>query len=253
MDSCKEVVSRVGLSDEKGTLYRMVESQQQVASTRLTGGDLEAQSILEEMLEHSKPKQRSGTEHLDYLLSTPWRYPPLRYGSRFGVRTSPSMMYGGLSVEATLAEAAYYRFVFYNDMENPPEVLMSQHDLFTAEFSSALSANLLKEEFAKFQGELRSQGSYSMTQQVGEHIRDMGGEIIVYGSARSSGNCVALIEPTALVSSKATVHSRWQCRTTADSVIFSGRVSDGFTQNLRVFPAEQFQEALTPQGLAVPQ
>lgn len=90
-----------------GTLYRLVESQEQVATSRLVDGDLDKQAVLEAFLEPSKPPRIPGTEHLDYLLATPWRYPPLTYGSRFGRRHERSLYYGGLSEQTTLAESAY--------------------------------------------------------------------------------------------------------------------------------------------------
>jgi hypothetical protein len=71
----------------------MVESQQQIATSSLVD-DLAEQALLEELIERSKPPLRSGTERLHYLLATPFRYPPLRHGSRFGGRFEPSLLYG---------------------------------------------------------------------------------------------------------------------------------------------------------------
>lgn len=71
-----------------GELVRVVENQEQIATTALVD-DLQEQALLEEMLDDAKPRRRPGTEGLHYLLATPFRYPPLRHGSRFGQRSEP--------------------------------------------------------------------------------------------------------------------------------------------------------------------
>ena len=73
-----------------GTLWRMVESQEEIATNALVD-TLEEQAALEYLLDATKPR-RSGLDDLHYLLATPFRYPPLRHGSRFGrtPRTAPA-------------------------------------------------------------------------------------------------------------------------------------------------------------------
>src|SRR5512142_429329 len=102
-----------------GTLLRLVESQEQVATHQLVRS-LERQAVLEDMLEATKPPWRKGSERLHYLLATPFRYPPLQHGSRFGTRSEPSLFYGSQETRTVLAEAAYYRFVFWHGMRPPP-------------------------------------------------------------------------------------------------------------------------------------
>jgi hypothetical protein len=53
----------------------MVESQEQIA-TRGYVDTLAEQSVLEELLEESKPAYPDKTTDLHYLLKTPFRYPP---------------------------------------------------------------------------------------------------------------------------------------------------------------------------------
>jgi hypothetical protein len=66
----------------KLTPWRVVESQHQV-STRKLVDTLEEQALLEELIDSAKPRDTTNGR-LHYLLSTPFRYPPLPYGSRFG-------------------------------------------------------------------------------------------------------------------------------------------------------------------------
>src|SRR5690625_4094619 len=105
----------------------MVESQEQVATSRLVAS-LARQAVLEELLEASKPPVPLEVTGLGYLLATPFRYPPLRHGSRFGSRDEPSLFYGSRGLPPLLAEVAYYRFVFWKGMSRPPPApLRTQH------------------------------------------------------------------------------------------------------------------------------
>src|SRR5688500_4494435 len=87
--------------------WRAVESQHQVATRKLVDSDAE-QQVLEDLIESAKPPLRT-TGHLHYLLFTPLRYPPLRYGSRFGTHHEPGIWYGSETIRAVFAEVAYYR------------------------------------------------------------------------------------------------------------------------------------------------
>lgn len=108
----------------RGKLLRMVESQAQVATLQLVD-NLAEQALLEELLESSKPPLPEAAEPLHYLLKTPFRYPPLRWGSRFGSVHEPSLFYAAQRLETAMAEAAYYRFVLWNGMAVPPPVAAS--------------------------------------------------------------------------------------------------------------------------------
>lgn len=113
----------------------IVESQEQIATLSLVD-DLAEQNLLEGLLERSKPSLPAGCKGLHDLLSTPFRYPPLRHGSRFGSRAEPGLLYGARRLPTVLAEAAYYRFVFWIGMTTPPPAgqLLTQHSVFWARF-----------------------------------------------------------------------------------------------------------------------
>ncbi len=210
-----------------GTLHRLVESQGQIATRELVSGDLQKQQVLEELLEPSKPPVLPGTEHLDYLLATPWRYPPLLYGSRYGRYTEPSLFYGGIGVATTLAESAYYRWVFYFDMAEPVQLLSSQHTLFEAEYLVSKGVRLHDAKFEAVQGRLTDRSNYQFTQHLGSVLRAAGIEAFEFPSARDPehGNNVALLVPTALSSSSAQNKKLVFCSTTKQQVVF--RVAGG--------------------------
>jgi len=67
--------------------WRVVEAQHQVSTRKLVDTAAE-QSLLEELIDGVKPPDRTGGA-LHYLLATPFRYPPLRHGSRFGGAINP--------------------------------------------------------------------------------------------------------------------------------------------------------------------
>ncbi|MCU0936948.1 MAG: RES family NAD+ phosphorylase [Gammaproteobacteria bacterium] len=213
----------------RGTLRRLVESQEQVATSRLVGS-LERQALLEGMIEASKPPPRPGTERLHYLLATPFRYPPLRHGSRFGTRAEPSLLYGALSVPTVLAEAAYYRFVFWHGMQVPPPApLVTQHTLFTARYRTPRGVRLQAPPWDAERERLADPARYADTQALGAAMRDAGVEAFEYPSARDPrrGVNVALLGPAALASTRPSALESWLAETSAERVRFLARTGAG--------------------------
>jgi RES domain len=205
-----------------GALQRLVESQEQVATNQLVAS-LAQQSVLEEMLEATKPPLRHGTEQLHYLLATPFRYPPLKFGSRFGKRSEPSLFYGSLETRTVLAEAAYYRFAFwYGMVKPPPGKLDTQHTLFGAEYRTERGLQLQSPLFADYSRVLTDPVDYGPTQALGASMREAGIEAFEYLSARDPrrGLNVALFSPAALADSRPVFQDAWLCELTAEHVHF---------------------------------
>jgi hypothetical protein len=189
----------------QGTLFRVVESQEQIATTALVD-DLNEQALLEDMLEATKPPRLTGTESLHYLLATPFRYPPLRHGSRFGVIHEPSLFYGSHQVTTALTETAYYRFVFWQGIALPPPSgrLVTQHTAFSARYRTTHGLRLQSPPFDVFESELRDPRSYSATQPLGTAMRTAGVQAFEFLCARTRRRTLnaALFKPRALVSRK---------------------------------------------------
>ena len=208
-----------------GEILRLVESQEQVASNRLVA-TLAEQDLLESMLEASKPPLPRGAARLDYLLATPFRYPPLPYGSRFGGRHEPSLFYASRSIATVLAESAYYRFVFWQGMRKPPPgPLRTQHTLFGARLRARRGYALDEPPFDRFRAVLASRDDYGPTQALGSHLRAAGADAIEYVSARDAdgGLNVALFTPGAFGSPRPTFKQEWLCETRAEQVSFYAR------------------------------
>jgi len=205
-----------------GTFWRMVESQERIATSEIVDS-LEEQAALEEMLEASKPPLPAPSTARHYLLSTPFRYPPLPHGSRFGRRFEPSLFYGALGQRSMLAEAAFYRFLFWFGMASPPpNPITSQHTSFTARYRTERGLRLQLPPFDAYRAQLIDPSDYRATQALGSAMRAAGVEAFEYVSARDRehGLNVALFTPRALASQRPTRMERWLCRTGADRVQF---------------------------------
>jgi RES domain len=218
--SCKD---RVAPSVLSGELLRIVESQEQVATNALVD-NLHEQEILEQLVEQTKPKLPNFTQALHYLLTTPFRYPPLPHGSRFGSRLESGLLYGSLSLTTLLHEAAYYRFVFWEGMSTPPPAgkLLTQHMIFAASYHSAQGLQLQHSPFDEYKKQLTDPADYHATQQLGSALRQSGIEAIEYCAARDPqhGINVALFTPRALPQQKPYNKYDCLCETRADTVSF---------------------------------
>ncbi len=208
----------------QGRLFRLVESQERVATLGYVDS-LEEQALLEDLLERNKPGYPDHCRlNLHYLLATPFRYPPLSWGSRFGARHEPGIFYGGGSQRTTLAEAAFYRFVFWHSIEaDPPApVLHSEHTLFTAPYRSERGVRLQRPPFEGHRQALRDPADYRQTQALGRAMRGAGVEVFEYASARDpeGGNCVGLFTPAPFTRRAPTTLQAWFCELSAQEVAF---------------------------------
>lgn len=218
-DIWRDWAERVAPATLTGTLWRLVESQQEIATNALVD-TLEEQAALERLLEQTKPP-RAGTEHLHYLLATPFRYPPLRHGSRFGRHFEPSLFYGSIQRSALLSEVSYYRFVFAAGLATPfPKPLTTRHTAFSARFRSARGLRLERAPFSAHRAALASPVDYTATQALGSALREHGIGAFTFVSARDPEHNLnaALFEPSALADRTPRAQAPWTCETTAEQV-----------------------------------
>jgi len=153
--SVKEIIDAAGgLTSYTKSVCRMVETQEYAATTSLVD-DLEEQAILEQILDDFKPNYVDDTQDLHYLISTPFRYPPLKYGSRFGAITEPSYFYASESIQTCLTEAAFYRFYLIDGTETPyPKMIQSEHSLFSVQVFSTHTLDLTQISDTEIQTQL---------------------------------------------------------------------------------------------------
>lgn len=179
-----------------GRVYRYAEDQERSATRSLVATH-EEHDLLEELLEASKPPLPETSKPYHYLLTTPFRYPPLPYGSRFGARYQRGILYASETFAALQAELAFYRFRFFHDMETPPPRLTTRHLLFAFDYQTQSGLDLPAVADPALQSQLNSPNDYRVTQALGSWARDRGLEAIRYYSARTiSAECnLALLVP----------------------------------------------------------
>lgn len=104
-----------------GRCWRFVESQHRVSTLKLVDS-LAEQSLLEDLIEATKPPLPPECRHLDYLLATPFRYGSLYpKGSRFRrAGRTPGVFYAAEHPEVAAAEMAFYRLLFFAESPATP-------------------------------------------------------------------------------------------------------------------------------------
>lgn len=234
-DAC---LAQVAPGPLAGTLLRLVESQEQVATNQLVSS-LERQAVLEDLLEQTKPPLPPGTAGLHYLLATPFRYPPLQWGSRFGTRAEASLFYGSLTTSTVLWEAAFYRFVFWHGMTTPPSSkLDTQHTLFGAAYQTAQGLRIQDAPFNEHRVTLTAPADYRESQALGRKMREMGVQAFEFVSARNPGQGlnVALFTPDAFAKPNPEFQEAWLGEVDGSHVRF--RAVHG--KDVQDFPIEAF-------------
>ena len=203
---------------------------------------MEEQGLLEELLESGKPPLPLGAEfrRLHYLLATPFRYAPLRHGSRFGTRGERAIWYGSTQPRTAFAETAYYRLLFLEGTAadlTPIEVELS---LFRVSIRTTRGVDLTRAPFDRHRAAIASPADYSATQLLGREMRDDAVDAFRYPSARDrlGGTNLALFAPTAFVATMPSAVSCWH------SVATRGRIEltkkDVFSRESFAFPRDDF-------------
>lgn len=206
--------------------WRMVEAQHRVATLKLVDGQLDDQSVLEDLLEASKPPLPRDREFrgLHYLLATPFRYPPLRHGSRFGGRHERGIWYGSAGERTVMAEVAHARLRFSDATEADLGTIQSEHTLFHVPLATELGIDLTAPPFAEHRARISSPRSYRWSQPLGSAMREDRVEVAAFASARDleGGLNYAVFSPKAFArkSPGPRVPQVWTCFATRTDVVF---------------------------------
>lgn len=217
--------------------WRVVEAQHQV-STRKLVDSVDEQILLEELVDGVKPADPTRGK-LHYLLATPFRYPPLRHGSRFGSRHESSIWYGSESRRTALAEVAYYRLVFLEGTTAQLGVVTTTLTAFTARATSSHGVDLVAPPFDAHRRAIASPTRYTSSQALGTAMRGAGVELFRYPSARDAdGVNVAAFTPSVFGTAKPRRFETWHCVASRERVELSAR--DYFKRNALVFQRETF-------------
>lgn len=190
-----------------GRIWRVVEDQNNALTRQLVNNHAE-QERLEELLEgQSKPAYLPGTEHLDYLLKTPFRYrPPKRSGSRFRAPFQGyGVFYGAEAVRTALAEFAYHRYRFFRaspgtDLPQGEEALT----VFAVDYATESGIDLTQLPLSRDRPLWTAPADYAAPQTLGFRASEAGIGAIRYESVRdpetdaqglSLGRNLAVLDP----------------------------------------------------------
>ncbi len=168
-----------------GPAWRAVESQHVTSTRKLVDSDDE-QQVLEALIDTAKPPWPLGRRFigLHYLLATPFRHPPLRYGSRFGTRRERGIFYCAEAQATVFAEKAYYVLLFLEGTDADIEPLTRPLTVFQVRISTKKGADLTRAPFDGFVEQMSSATSYRDSQALGTAMRDAGLAAFRFTSAR---------------------------------------------------------------------
>jgi hypothetical protein len=218
--------------------WRVVEAQHQV-STRKLVDSADEQALLEEMIDRVKPPDMTGGR-MHYLLFTPFRYPPLAHGSRFGGRHERGIWYGSVDRRSAFAEVAYYRLLFLEGTRASLGAVTTSLTAFTARVRTARGVDLIAPPFDAHRRAIASPTSYASTQPLGTAMRGAGVEAFRYPSARDAegGINVAAFAASVFGNTKPTSLETWHCTAARERVEITQ--GDYFKRDRFTFPREQF-------------
>jgi hypothetical protein len=221
--------------------WRVVESQTVTSTRKLVDSDVE-QALLEDLLERAKPPlpSEAAFRRLHFLLSTPFRYPPLRHGSRFATYRERGVWYGSLALPTAFAEVAYYRLLFLEGTAAELGAVTVELSAFQAAVRTGRGVDLTAPPFAGHEARISSKTSHADSQRLGQEMRVAGVEAFLYKSARDPARGVnaGLFVP-AFSRRRPTVPRSWVCTATRAGVEISRK--DVFRKQQFAFPRAAFE------------
>jgi hypothetical protein len=215
-----------------------VEAQHQV-STRKLVDSADEQVMLEEMIDRVKPPDRTDGR-IHYLLFTPFRYPPLRHGSRFGTRRERGIWYGSTDRRTAFAEVSYYRLLFLEATRADLGTVTTPLTAFTVRVRTPRGIDLVRAPFYAHRRAIASPSSYASSQALGTAMRMAGVEAFRYPSARDSENGVnfGAFVPSVFGNAKPRSFETWHCSASRERVDVTQ--ADYFRRDRFSFSRSQF-------------
>jgi hypothetical protein len=216
----------------------VVEAQHQIATRKLVDST-EEHELLEELIDRVKPADLTGGR-LHYLLFTPFRYPPLPHGSRFGGRRERGIWYGSMDRPTAFAEVAYYRLLFLEGSRASLGTVETALTAFTARLRTSRGVDLAAPPFDAHRRAIASPTTYASTQALGAAMRGAGVEAFRYPSARDTraGINVGAFVPPVFGTTKPRSFETWHCAASRERVDITK--SDYLEHDKHAFPRTQF-------------
>ncbi len=201
-------------------VWRLVEAQHSVSTLKLTDS-LEEQTLLESLIETTKPPMPPECAGLDYLLAAPFRYGAVYpHGSRFRrAGRTRGVYYASEQIETAVAEVAFYRLLFF--AESPDTTFpdaAADFSAFAAKVRTERSIDISRPPFET--ADLMRLRDYSKCQALEEAARKAGIELIRYPSVRDplKRANAAVLTPLAFASKRTFNWQTWRIRISAAGV-----------------------------------
>lgn len=198
----------------RGRLWRLVEAQHRVSTMKLVE-TLAEQAVLEAILEETKPPIPPECRHLDYLLSTPFRYGSYPVGSRFRrAGRTPGVWYGAEAARTAVAEMVFYRFLFFAEAPDVPWPDAPAEYTAVAARVEAPRIDLGRPPLDADAAQWTHPTEYSACQALAETAREAGIGLIRYVSVRDPerGSNVAVLTCGAFIASTPVERRTWRIR-----------------------------------------
>ena len=201
--------------------WRIVEAQHASSTMKLVDNATE-HSLLESLIEDSKPARPLACAALDYLLATPFRYPTRQGGSRFRRAIDPGVFYGAQGVRTACAELGFWRWRFLKDAVDLDRLEPVAHTAFRVSLSGS-AVDLRGPPFQRHAARWSHPSDYGPTQALAVAARSAGVGCIVYRSVRDPDPawCVAALSPEVFSRPKPYPHMQtWWLSVRQDLVVW---------------------------------
>jgi hypothetical protein len=206
----------------EGECWRLVEAQHRVSTLKLVD-DLEEQSLLEDLIEATKPLLPPECRHLDYLLATPFRYgAEYPKGSRFRrAGRTLGVFYAAERPRTAIAEIAFYRLLFFAESPKTPwPDNAAEFTAFSASVSTGHAIDLTGPPLDADRAVWTQKMDYGACQALADAARAASIEAIRYESVRDPSRSanVAVLTCQAFALPKPVQRQTWRIRLSASGV-----------------------------------
>jgi len=222
------------LKRHESDCWRLVEAQHRVSTLKLTD-TLAEQSLLEGLLEETKPKLPPEAKGLHYLMAAPFRYGAVYpQGSRFRrAGRTPGVFYGAENPRTAAAEMAFYRLLFYAES---PQTLWplnaGEYTALNAPVRSVATLDLTLPPLSRDHILWTDHQNYAACQSFADAARSAAADLLRYESVRDPkhGANLALLNPTPFVDREPTQFETWRINVGAFGA-----------QAIREFPSDRYE------------
>jgi hypothetical protein len=205
-----------------GRGWRFVEAQHLVSTLKLVDS-LAEQALLEDLIEATKPPLPAECRHLDYLLTTPFRY-DAEYprGSRFRrAGRTPGAFYASEQPQTAIAEIAFYRLLFFAESPATPwPKNAAEYTGFAALISTKRALDLTAPPLDADRNAWTDPQNYQPCQDLADWAREAGANVLRYESVRDPQRRanLAVLSCTAFAAPAPVERQTWRIRLSANGV-----------------------------------